>query len=69
MRKKNARRFNELKSKYYSVLSDIAKADRVLERSEIYAMLRPEQVAETSYAYRIKWIELFILLRADTDMQ
>lgn len=32
-------------------------------------MLRPEQVAETSYAYRIKWIELFILLRADTDMQ
>lgn len=69
MRKKNARRFDELKSKYYGVLSDIAKADRVLERSEIYAMLRPEQVTETSYVYRIKWIELFILLRADTDMQ
>lgn len=68
-RKKNARMFNEIKQKYYGTLSEIVKQDRILARSEIYSMIMPDRITESSYTYRMRWIELFILLRADTDLK
>lgn len=61
--------FNEIKQKYYGTLSEIAKQDRILAHSEIYSMIMPDRITESSYTYRMRWIELFILLRADTDLK
>lgn len=66
-RKKKIRLFNELKSKYAEALNDIADADQILSQEEIYGRIAPETITETSEAYRMQWIELFILLRADRE--
>lgn len=68
-RKKEARMLRTLQTKYYEPLLQIAHADHKLTPDEISQILQPERITETSYAYRMKWIELFILLRADTDLQ
>ncbi len=69
LRKKNERLFRELKTKYYEPLQQIAQAERLLTPEEIASILHPERIEEISYAYRMKWIELFIVLRADTNLQ
>lgn len=61
--------FNTLKNKYYRTLNNIADADRVLSPAELYERINPEAISETSEAFRMQWIELFILLRADTDLK
>lgn len=68
-RKRDARLFHTLESKYYGILKGIADADHLLSQAELYARIAPESVSETSEAFRMQWIELFILLRADTDMK
>lgn len=68
-RKKSLRMFNRLKERYYGTLSKIAKSDRALSHAEIETLINPEDITETSDSYRMKWIELFILLRADTDLK
>ncbi len=62
------KRYQNLYVKYHEPLLSIAKADKILSEEELSAMIHPELVEETSYAYNIKWIELFISLRADTEL-
>lgn len=64
-RKKANKLYQTLHTKYYNALLSIGKAKNVLTEDEIYAIIRPDLIKETSYAYNIKWIELFIALRAD----
>lgn len=66
-RKKSTKMFNVLKDKFYNILIGIADADRILTPAELSDRLHFETVVETTEAYRMQWIELFILLRADTE--
>lgn len=61
--------FDALKQKYYNDLSEIAHSTRELTPEEIIAKLDPDRVTEVSFAYRMRWIDLFILLRADSDLR
>lgn len=67
LRKKSNRLYLTLYNKYYEALLSIAKARNVMTENEIYAIIRPDLIKETSYSYNIKWIELFIALRADIE--
>ncbi|WP_283391681.1 hypothetical protein [Millionella massiliensis] len=68
-RRRDARMFDALKQKYYNDLSEIAHSTRELTPEEIIAKLDPDRVTEVSFTYRMRWIDLFILLRADTDLR
>ena len=68
-RRRDARMFDALKQKYYNDLSEITHSSRELTPEEIIAKLDPDRVTEVSFAYRMRWIDLFILLRADTDLR
>ena len=59
--------FSTLKDKYYKILNEIADTDRILSLSELSERIALETIVETTEAYRMQWIELFILLRADTE--
>lgn len=65
--KKSERMFSTLKDKYYKILNEIADTDRILSLSELSERIALETIVETTEAYRMQWIELFILLRADTE--
>lgn len=68
-RRRKAKRYAELQELYGQPLRELARSDRKMSETEVAEKLNKNGDSQWSYAYRLLWIDLFIEVRIETDIQ